>query len=117
MPRVLSVTETFVPLTALEAGSLVQRTLLDKSVLNWSMKLLNGAGQEMLTRLLLARFVMERKGRGQTVVLAKAVSFVGFESTVSVAMKPVFVRLPIAVGAIVSVTVAEEPLLMVPKVP
>src|SRR5579862_4825925 len=68
VPRLVSITDTLVPFTVLVPLSLVQM-FEERSVLNWRVKPIKGAGQETCTRPLLIRFVMERNGNGQTVVV------------------------------------------------
>ena len=68
-------TVIFVPVNALALVSFVQKTLVERSVLNWSVKLLNGAGQAIRTRPLLIKFVIERDGNGQTVVTVETLLF------------------------------------------
>ena len=99
-------TEIFVPVKALGVVSLVQKTLVDRSVRNWRVKLLNGAGQAIRTRLLLIKLVIESDGNGQTVVTVETLLFAWFASSESVATEAVFVMSPTAVGLTVNVTVA-----------
>ena len=116
MPTLVSITETFVPFTTFDPESLVQ-TLVERLVLNWRVNPLKGAGQETCTRLLLIRFVMERNGEGQTVVIVTLRLLGRLESGRSLPTEVVFVMFPVAVGATVKVAEADELLLIVPRFP
>ena len=60
---------------------------------------------------------MERNGNGHTVVTIEALSLAGLGSRESVTTKTWLVIGPTAVGVTVTVTVAELPLLMLPRAP
>lgn len=118
VPRLVSVTETFVPLRTFKAESPVQGGLLvEIFVVNWRVKPLNGAGQEIFIRPLVVRFVIERNGKGQTVVMvvARLLALLGSER--SLPTDTVFVMGPIALGVTTMVSEADPLLLMVPRSP
>lgn len=67
------------PLTVFAFTSLFH-TLVERFVENWRVKLLRGAGQETRRRSLLIKFVIERKGKGHTVVTMALILLAEFGS-------------------------------------
>ena len=113
----VSRTVTFVPIIVFGEGSLVQSVLGLRSGLNWSWKPDNGAGQAMRTRWLLIRFVMERKGSGQTVVTCTKILLFKLVSIEPAPTEARLVMRPTVVGVTVRRIVAALLLSSEPRAP
>src|SRR5690348_9165888 len=109
-------TEIFVPLVERVVVSIVH-VLEERLVLASSVKPLNGAGQVMRTSPLLWRFVIERNGNGQTVVVFVMELLARLGSTVSDPTDARLLMFPVAVGTTVKTIFAKPALAMSPSVP